>query len=63
MFSFYVDESVVLEDNKVSDNSDEWKYFKYDVFPGMKELTFLYQKYNSEENKDMRLEIKVYFKN
>lgn len=42
LFSFYIDETVVLEDDNVNDNPDEWKYFKYDVYPGMKELTFLY---------------------
>lgn len=58
LFSFYIDETVVLEDDNVNDNPDEWKYFKYDVYPGMKELTFLYQKYNSDQNAKMAFEIK-----
>lgn len=42
LFSFYVDESVVLEDDNVNDHPDEWKYFSIDIYPGMKEITFLY---------------------
>lgn len=59
LFSLYVDETVVLEDESLNDNPDEWKYFKYDVYPGMKEITFLYQKFSSEANSKMTFEIKV----
>jgi hypothetical protein len=37
-----VDELTVLEDNDLADDPNEWKYFSYDIYPGMKELTFLY---------------------
>ena len=52
-FSLYVDETSILDDNNLNDDPNEWKYFSYDVYPGMKELSFIYQKYNSEANKDM----------
>lgn len=58
VFQFFVDDEVVLEDVDVNDDPDEWKYFTIDVYPGMKEITFLYQKFNSEENKNLKLEIK-----
>lgn len=48
IFSFYVDETSLLDDDDLNDDPNEWKYFSYDVYPGMKEITFLYQKYNSD---------------
>ena len=59
LFSMYVDETVVLEDDSLNDNPDEWKYFKYEVYPGMKEITLIYQKFSSEANSKMTFEIKV----
>lgn len=59
IFQFYVDETAVLEDSDLNDDPDEWKYFSFDVYPGMTELSFVYQKFNSEENKNLKLEIKV----
>ena len=58
-FSFYVDGNSVLDDSKVNDNPNEWKHFSYEVLPGMRDLNFIYQKYNTENNKNMKLEIKV----
>ncbi len=59
VFQLYIDQQVVLEDTNLNDNSDQWKYFKATVEPGIKEIAFVYQKYNSIENKNMQLEIKV----
>lgn len=42
IFSFYIDETVVLEDDSLNDDPDEWKYFAIDVYPGMKEISFIY---------------------
>lgn len=42
----------------MNDDQNEWKYFSYDLYPGIQEITFLYQKFNNEENKEMKLEIK-----
>lgn len=58
IFSFYIDESAMLEDDSVKDDPNEWKYFSIDVYPGMKEVSFIYQKFNSKENKDMKMKIK-----
>ncbi len=41
------------------DNPLEWKHFKFEVYPGLKEISFVYQKFNSEQNADMHLNIKV----
>ena len=49
-FSFFVDNVSVLDDSVVNDDPTEWKYFSYDLFPGMKELSFIYQKYNTDSN-------------
>lgn len=57
-FSMFVDETAVLEDNNTEDDPNEWKYFAYDVFPGMKDISFIYQKYNTEENRYMGFEMK-----
>jgi len=48
VFQFYVDDLVVLEDSNMADDPNEWKYFSYEIFPGMKELIFIYQKFSSE---------------
>ncbi|CDW77764.1 UNKNOWN [Stylonychia lemnae] len=58
LFQFFIDDIAVLEDQSLNDDPSEWKSFSYEVYPGMKELTFMYQKYNSDQNKDMRLELK-----
>lgn len=42
VFEFYVDNQVVYSDEDVNDDPDEWKYFSYDVYKGLKELTFSY---------------------
>ena len=42
IFSFYVDDTDVLDDNSITDDPNEWKYFSYEVQPGMQELTFIY---------------------
>lgn len=42
IFSFYVDEVSLIDDDDLNDDPNEWKYFSYDVYPGMKEMTFLY---------------------
>lgn len=42
IFSFYIDDTSVLDDNNVNDDPNEWKYFSYDIYPGMKEITLLY---------------------
>jgi hypothetical protein len=55
-----VDETSILDDNSLHDDPNEWKFFSYKFYPGMKEITFLYQKFNSEANKNMKLEIKVF---
>ena len=31
IFSFYADDTSVLDDNDLEDNHDDWKYFSYDV--------------------------------
>jgi hypothetical protein len=51
----------VLEDSNLMDNPLEWKHFKFEVYPGLKEISFVYQKFNSEQNADMHLDIKVRF--
>ena len=58
LFSVYMDDNALLEDNNLNDNPNEWKYFSYDVFPGMKEFSFIYEKYNTDANAHMKLEIK-----
>ncbi len=42
IFSFYIDESAMLEDDSINDDPKEWKYFSIDVYPGMKEVSFIY---------------------
>jgi hypothetical protein len=54
-----VDDVAVLEDSNLMDNPLEWKHFKFEVYPGLKEISFVYQKFNSEQNADMHLDIKV----
>ena len=58
-FSLFVDDLAVLEDSNLMDNPLEWKHFSYEVFPGLKEISFVYQKFNSDDNFDMHLQIKV----
>jgi hypothetical protein len=41
-FSFFVDDIAVLEDSNLMDNPFEWKHFKFDVYPGLKEISFVY---------------------
>lgn len=48
VFSFFVDDTSVLDDSNVNDDPLEWKEFSYDVFPGMAEISFIYQKYNTD---------------
>jgi hypothetical protein len=57
-FSFYVDDTSVIEDSNLNDDPTEWKYFSFDVFPGLREVSFIYQKYNTEANKQMQLQIR-----
>ena len=59
ILQLYIDDTIILEDEDLNDNPDDWKFFSFDIQPGMKEITWVYQKYNSEENKDMKMEIKV----
>lgn len=58
-FSLFIDDASVLDDNNLMDDPTEWKSFSYDIFPGMKEISFVYQKFNSDFNQYMHLEIKV----
>ena len=58
LFSVYMNEETLLEDKNLSDDPTDWKYFHYDVFPGMHEFSFIYQKFNTEANAHMKLEIK-----
>lgn len=58
LFSFFVDDVSVIDDSTLTDDPNEWKYFSYDIFPGMKDISFIYQKYNTEANQHMKLEIK-----
>lgn len=58
VFSFFVDDTSVVDDGSLTDDPEEWKYFSYEVFPGMKDVSFIYQKYNSEANQHLNLEIK-----
>lgn len=57
-FSFYVDDTSVIEDSKLNEDQNEWKYFSYDVFPGLREASFIYQKYSTDANEHMKLQIK-----
>ena len=41
-FSLFVDDLAVLEDSNLMDNPLEWKHFSYEVFPGLKEISFVY---------------------
>ncbi len=59
IFEVYIDDQLILSDSELNDNPDEWKYFEYDAFPGAKEVTMVYQKFNSEANQNLNLEIKV----
>jgi hypothetical protein len=58
-FSFYVDNISVLDDSNIMDDPYEWKHFSFDIYPGMKEVSFIYQKFNTDMNQLMHLEIKV----
>ena len=59
VFQFYIDQNIVLSDSDLNDDPDQWKYFQINIQPGMREISFIYQKYNSLENKNMQLELKV----
>ena len=59
-FSLFIDDISVLDDNNLMDDPMQWKHFAIDVYPGMKEISFVYQKYNSEMNLDMKLQLKVF---
>lgn len=59
-FSLFIDDISVLDDNNLMDDPMEWKHFATDIYPGMKEISFVYQKYNSDMNLDMKLQIKVF---
>ena len=54
-FSLFIDDLSVLDDNNLLDDPLEWKHFSIDVYPGMKEISFVYQKFNSEFNYNMQL--------
>ncbi len=54
-FSLFIDDISVLDDNNLLDDPLEWKHFGIDVYPGMKEISFVYQKFNSEFNYNMQL--------
>jgi hypothetical protein len=41
-FSLFVDDIAVLEDSNLMDNPIEWKHFALDVYPGLKEISFVY---------------------
>jgi hypothetical protein len=41
-FSFFVDDESVLDDSSLGEDPEKWKYFSYEVFPGMKEVSFVY---------------------
>lgn len=58
-FSVFMNDISILDDNNLMDDPMEWKHFSIDVFPGMKEISFVYQKYNSDMNSMMQLELKV----
>lgn len=57
-FSFFMDDISYIEDESINDDPSEWKYQSFDVFPGLHDLMFVYQKFNSEANAHMKLEIK-----
>jgi hypothetical protein len=59
IFSLFIDDISVLDDNNLLDDPLEWKNFGIDVYPGMKEISFVYQKYNSDANYNMNLELRV----
>ncbi len=59
VFSLFIDDTSVLDDNNLMDDPDEWKSFSFDIFPGMKEISFVYQKFNSDFNQFMMLQLKV----
>lgn len=59
LFSLFIDDSSVLDDNTINDDPNEWKYFSIDVHPGMRDINFIYQKFNNEVNSHMKMEIKV----
>lgn len=42
IFSLYIDETPVLNDNEINEDPNEWKYFSYDIYPGMNEISFVY---------------------
>ena len=48
-----------MDDNNLMDDPLEWKHFAMDIYPGMKEISFVYQKFNSEKNYNMNLQLKV----
>ena len=53
-----IDEVEVMYDDSLT-NTHEWKILTKTIEPGMKFIELIYEKYNSEENKDMMFEIKV----
>jgi hypothetical protein len=54
-FSLFIDNVSVLDDSNLIDDPMEWKHFSFDIYPGMKEISFIYQKYNSDLNAYMSL--------
>lgn len=58
IFSFHIDDEALVQDDNLHDDPNEWKYFSIDVEPGLKYLSFLYQKFNSESSSHMKMEIK-----
>jgi hypothetical protein len=37
-----MNELSLLEDKSLNDDPYDWKFFSYEVFPGMKEFSFIY---------------------
>ncbi len=42
IFSIFMDDVSILQDSDTTDDPREWKYFSYEILPGMKEFSIVY---------------------
>ena len=59
IFSFFMDDVSILDDEDRELDPYRWKHFSFDLMPGLRQLSFVYQKYNSVSNAHMKFELKV----
>jgi hypothetical protein len=59
IFSFFMDDVSILDDDDRELDPYRWKHFSFELLPGLRQLSLVYQKYNSASNAHMKFELKA----